>query len=557
MSGKYQAIKISFIYLLFGILWIASSDKLLGLFSPTREMITTISIIKGWIFVGLSSALIYSLSNRYIGKLSAANCKLQKSYDELSATHEKLTRSQARKLALFNAMPDLLLLVNKEGIFLDYKATEDFAMFVPPEKFLGKNISNIFPAEIAQKALYHLRQTINGGKNQLFEYQLSMEEQVRHFESRFIKSGDDEALAIIRDITDSKQMAQQLEFLSLHDALTGLYNRTFFEEEIMRLQGKNRSVGIVVCDVDGLKMINDTLGHRAGDELLKVAANILKAACPRDIIARVGGDEFAVILDDPEQHNPTRIVNFIQTEVDTYNAQNPQLPLSLSLGWAADPGEGGSADALFKEADNNMCREKMHNSFSTRSAIVEALMHALEARDYITEGHAERLHSLVEVLARKLQLSAKTTADLRLFAKFHDIGKVGIPDSILFKPGQLTLDEKAVMRRHCEIGFRIAKSAPDLTPIAEWILKHQEWWNGKGYPLGLAGEEIPLECRILALADAYDAMTSDRPYRKAMSHPEAIGELRRCAGIQFDPSLTEMFIESLEESKSIRWEGLR
>jgi len=187
-----------------------------------------------------------------------------------------------------------------------------------------------------------------------------------------------------------------------------------------------------------------------------------------------------------------------------------------------------------------MYREKLHRSQSARSAIVQTLMKALEARDHITEGHADRLQNLVVNLAMAIELPEHRINDLRLLAQFHDIGKVGIPDRILLKPGPLTTEEANEMWRHCEIGYRIAMSSPDLIPIADWILKHHEWWNGKGYPLGLKGEEIPLECRILPIVDAYDAMTSDRPYRKAMSHEKAVRELRRCAETQFDPLLVDI-----------------
>ena len=196
---------------------------------------------------------------------------------------------------------------------------------------------------------------------------------------------------------------------------------------------------------------------------------------------------------------------------------------------------------LFQRADNNMYREKLHRRQSTRSAIVQTVMKLLEARDYITEGHAERLQAIVARIGASLSFSAERISDLRLFAQFHDIGKVGIPDSILLKPGPLTPEEKTEMQRHSEIGHRIAQSAPDLVPIADWVLKHHEWWNGQGYPLGLHGEEIPLECRILALADAYDAMTSERPYRYPLSHTEAVEEILNCAGTQFDPDLSIQF----------------
>ena len=159
------------------------------------------------------------------------------------------------------------------------------------------------------------------------------------------------------------------------------------------------------------------------------------------------------------------------------------------------------------------------------------------------------MQDLVESLAIAIGLPEHKVTDLRLLAHFHDIGKVGIPDRILFKPGPLTTEEVVEMRRHCEIGHRIALSSPDLVPIADGILKHHEWWNGNGYPLGLKGEEIPLECRILSIADSYDAMTSDRPYRKGMAHEEAVAEMLRCSGTQFDPRLVQHFLDTLRKQK--------
>ena len=175
-------------------------------------------------------------------------------------------------------------------------------------------------------------------------------------------------------------------------------------------------------------------------------------------------------------------------------------------------------------------------------------MELLKARDYITEGHGDRLQKIVYDMGNLLGLSSRTISDLRLFAQFHDIGKVGIPDRILLKPGPLNSEEKIEMQQHSEIGYRIAQSAPELLPIADWVLKHHEWWNGGGYPLALSGEEIPLECRILAIADAYDAMISDRPYRKAMSHAAAVKELQDYSGRQFDPSLVGIFVSIYGEN---------
>ncbi|KUK10058.1 MAG: Uncharacterized protein XD50_1645 [Clostridia bacterium 41_269] len=357
---------------------------------------------------------------------------------------------------------------------------------------------------------------------------------------------------IVRDITKRKELEQELEYQSTHDSLTGLYNRAFFEKEMNRLQDKKlNSLGIVVIDVDGLKIINDSMGHTVGDELLKAAADILKAAFRKgDVVARVGGDEFAVLLPNVEEEDLKKISSRVESLIEEYNKKHSGLPLSMTLGYSVAHGESINVDELFKKADNNMYKKKLFRSRSTRSAAVNALLKIMETRDFYSEGHGERILELVAAMARKLNLSEAQTADLMLFAQFHDIGKVGIPDRILFKKGKLTPEECEEMKRHSEIGYRIALSSPDLAPIADFILKHHEWWNGEGYPLRLKGEDIPLECRILAIADAYDAMTNDRPYRNGKTHEEALAELKRLAGKQFDPQLVDVFIEVVEEMKN-------
>ncbi|MDR3564928.1 MAG: diguanylate cyclase [Negativicutes bacterium] len=482
-----------------------------------------------------------------LASIALDNALLVTSYrDELlerRQTELELRKSQTSNQALINAIPDPMFIIKRDGTFSDYKATSE-QLYLQPSTFLGKTVSEIFPPEIAVKTMQAIEITMRTGDIQIFEYQLFFHGKIQHYEARIVVSGSDEVLTIVRNITERKAMEEQLEQLSLHDALTGLYNRAFFEEEMKRIESaRNSSAGLIVCDVDGLKIVNDTLGHNMGDTILKAVATTLKDSFrPGDLVSRIGGDEFAVLLPNNSTQALEADCRRIRDKIDHYNTENPTVPISLSIGFALSRESPVDMNALFKEADNNMYREKLHRQKSARSAIVHALMKALEARDFITEGHGERLQQLIESFATALGLPESGNADLRLLARFHDIGKVGIPDSILFKPGNLTEDEFVIMRQHCEIGYRIAKSAPDLAPIADWILKHQEWWNGNGYPIGLTGEDIPLECRMLGIADAFDAMTSDRPYRQAMSKTAAISELRRCAGTQFDPQLVEPFI---------------
>ena len=305
--------------------------------------------------------------------------------------------------------------------------------------------------------------------------------------------------------------------------------------------------GIIVCDINGLKLINDTLGHHKGDDLLKLCADILRQ-CFRDsdIIARIGGDEFAVLLPLSNHESVWNCSDRIRREVRLYQEQSPEFGLSISIGYAVQESAPMDMDMLFKRADDAMYKEKLQQSHSSRSETVQALIKTLEARDYLTEGHGGRLHDYAQQLGRSVGLSEERLNDLQLLARFHDLGKVGVPDRILFKPDRLTDEEFQEMKRHCEIGHRIALSLSDLAPIADYILKHHEHWDGQGYPMGLCGEEIPLECRILAIVDAYDTMTSERPYKGPMSQEDALAELNRCAGTQFDPYLVRAFIPILQ-----------
>lgn len=349
---------------------------------------------------------------------------------------------------------------------------------------------------------------------------------------------------LARDITERVRFEQRLKFLSMHDQLTGLYNRAFFEEEMQRLsQSRDYPIALITADLDDLKLVNDSLGHEAGDRLLKAAAAVLsKAVRSEDILARVGGDEFAVILTKTSDGGAEKIAARMREILDEYNRHHGDLPLGLSIGLAVAPDAKKSLHEVFRHADDLMYRDKLYRSTRARNKSVQALLAALAERDYITQGHAQRLEYLCRKMGEKVKLSSSQLANLALLAQVHDLGKVGIPDSILFKAGTLTAEEWNVMRLHPEKGYRIAITSSDLSEVADLILKHHEKWDGSGYPIQLQGEDIPIECRILAIVDAYDAMTNDRPYSKGRSKEEALEEIKRSAGTHFDPKLAEVFL---------------
>lgn len=358
------------------------------------------------------------------------------------------------------------------------------------------------------------------------------------------------APAIERELRDAQVREQhrfyeeQLKFLSLYDQLTGLYNRVFFENELERLEGSSaHPVIILSADLDGLRLINDTMGQKEGDRVLKACSELLSKPLQKDdVLARVGGDEFVALVPRASSRNGDKIIDSIRRGIEEYNSLNSHLPLHISLGYAVSKGENEPLEKVLKEAINNMWLDKENRAQSARNQVVKALLAALSERDYIASGHADRLQELCLKMGEMVGLDQHRLTALSLVAQVHDLGKVGIPDRILFKKESLSEKEWEVMRQHPEKGYRIAKASPDLAPVADLILRHHERWDGAGYPLGLAGKDIPVECRILSIVDSFDAMINDRPYRKARSKEEALEELRRCAGTQFDPEMVELFI---------------
>jgi diguanylate cyclase (GGDEF)-like protein/PAS domain S-box-containing protein len=350
------------------------------------------------------------------------------------------------------------------------------------------------------------------------------------------------AIESVRDITRQKQDQERIRYLSYHDKLTGLYNRAFFEEEIKRLDTERQlPLSIIIGDVNGLKLINDAFGHRDGDELLTSVTNLLKQSCrEEDIIARWGGDEFAILLPQTSEEDALQLYKRIKNNCRQTGSY--PLQISISLGVATKEYAWQNTLDVLKEAEDRMYRNKLLEHKSNRSVFITSLEKTLWMKSHETREHTTRLRRMVVKMGQSLALPENEMDNLTLLASLHDIGKIGIPKSILDKVGSLSPEEWEIIKKHPEIGYRIALSSPDLSPIADSILMHHERWDGSGYPLGKKGEDIPLNARILAIADAHDVMVNGRPYQKSMSYKEALKEIERCAGTQFDPDLAEIFI---------------
>jgi diguanylate cyclase (GGDEF)-like protein/putative nucleotidyltransferase with HDIG domain len=361
------------------------------------------------------------------------------------------------------------------------------------------------------------------------------------------------------------------------DALTGLLNRRGFEEriqtELARARRSGQPVTVVVGDLDHFKSVNDRFGHRVGDQTLQrfatVARNVKRQV---DDLARIGGEEFALVLPDCDEHGGFLVAERLRRAVrDDGLAED--APVTVSFGVASCPRHAATSEQLLHCADQALYLAKQlgrDRSVIFSEEVVESLTagaddsrqtveqiaavlilaETLDLRDTGTAQHSQTVGRLCERIASALGLDPERVERVRLAGLLHDLGKIGVPDPILRKPGALTEAEWNEMRKHPELGARILSGA-NLDDLSAWVLAHHERPDGRGYPSGLSGEEIPLEARILAVADSFEAMTSDRVYRAGMPVEDAVEELRRCAGSQFDQGVVDAFLGVLAEPAAL------
>ncbi len=355
----------------------------------------------------------------------------------------------------------------------------------------------------------------------------------------------DGAVVSFRDITQERIREESMIYLSYQDQLTGLYNRRFFEEEMRRLDTRrNLPITLVMADVNSLKLTNDAFGHKMGDRLLRAAADALRAGCRADdIIARISGDEFVILLPHTGSEEATEIVSRIRERCASTRVE--AIPLSISFGWDTKTAVEEDLQGTLKRADERMYRQKLFDSPDVRSSTMKTIVQTLYQTQPHEKPRAEHVAELCEAMGRELGLPEHMVQELRTASTLYDIGKIAIRDEIIGKRGALTDEERREVQRHAEIGYRIISSVNELAEIADYVLLHHENWDGSGYPKGLSGELTPLPSRIIGIADAFDALINQRPYRPALSRSEAMEVIRREAGTKFDPALVELFLSQV------------
>jgi len=353
------------------------------------------------------------------------------------------------------------------------------------------------------------------------------------------------AAVIARMVLTFRQNLQMLSASreeALTDALTGLANRRQLMLDLearLATDDERASFVLVLFDLDGFKPYNDTFGHPAGDELLtRLGRQLSASTVPYGTAYRMGGDEFCVLADTADEHPEPLITQWALALSD----EGEGFSVTSSHGWCSLPGEAATPSAALLLADQRMYRNKQRGRPSPGEQSKDVLVATIRQRSRDLDGHGQGVAGLAEAVAVRLGLPDEHVDDICQAARLHDVGKVAIPDAILDKPGPLDDDEWRFIRRHTLIGESIIVAAPALTPVARLVRSTHERYDGGGYPDGLSGNEIPLGARIIAVCDAFDAMVSERPYASRLSAGEALAELARGSGTQFDPGVVDAFM---------------
>jgi diguanylate cyclase (GGDEF)-like protein len=519
---------------------------------------------------GPSEIRMHALSiNVMLDCLGSTMSKLETSEKHQRLLTSELKNSHVYLTHLIDYFPDATFAVNAHGQIMAWNRSMELLTGESVEKVNGKNIEQIsilmygIRRPMLLESFFHPeygnetfpeRLTLSNGNFQFEEFVVKGNRSQGRFLNQTAVSMKNQqgefigAFQTIRDVTDQKRAEMRLEFLSLHDTLTGLFNRAYYEEAVTGLSvPANLPLGVIMIDIDGLKIVNDTLGHEHGDSLILAAAGLLHRQFPDQPVARIGGDEFVVLFVKSTEASVQRGVELLFEKMSRFNENNPPVPVQMSAGCAWSDNDP-SITSLVKEADARMYREKDLRRESVRMSYITNLKRRFEELHRKDQDVTKQLVNLASSFGVIVGLSAEDLSRLALLAQYRDIGKVGTLDRITNKPDTLDKSEEEEVRKQPEIGYRIAKLSRELYPIADHILKHREWWDGGGYPLGIAGDQIPQINRVFAVVESYVAMTSPRIRRRSLTNREALEEIQLMAGKKLDPSIVREFTKFIDSS---------
>jgi diguanylate cyclase (GGDEF)-like protein/PAS domain S-box-containing protein len=452
--------------------------------------------------------------------------------------------------SILETSKDAFFLLNIDGKILNVNDTACVMFGHTRENLIGSNIK-AFDSKNQHYLAEQLRIVREKGYHRFETKHLRRDGEIIDIDisANNIYTNDSYIYLFIRDVTEKNRQMEQVLYVSTHDSLTNTFNRHYIQSYVSNLNYGEIPCSIMFFDINGIKYVNDSFGYETGDLLIQTFAKILEESIrSNDILARTGASEFMIYIEGSSQVVINHILDHTQFKTKEYNDATPEnlKHINYSYGYAHHTRAKNMIELQYK-AQQHLTSNKLAEKRSLRNSLLNSIVTTLSEKSHETKEHASRLSELSVAMGKRLNMAEHHISELKILAILHDIGKIGIPESILNKPGTLTPQEWEIMKKHPEIGYRIALASGELEQIANYILYHHERWDGQGYPKGLSGEDIPLPSRIIAIVDTYDAMTSDRVYRKKLTHEVAIDELRKNAHSQFDAQLVEIFVEIIED----------
>ncbi len=461
---------------------------------------------------------------------------------------------------------------NTEGNFEDYILTKTSDNFqevsgMDPNYILGEKISKIAVEEMNSIKLREIQKYMI--PNTKKKHEIYLKDLNKTYFINIFSDDRDYMIIFYTDISKYIKEIEKLKFKLQYsegevidftkkdltrykDSLTRLYTREFFYEELKRLNTiRQLPLSLIMGDLNGLKLINDAFGHSMGDKALKRTGEILQETFrDEDIIARVGGDEFMILLTKTDEKTAEAILERVKEKC----LERPLeiININISFGISTKTNSKENIYEVLKVAENKMYFNKLKEGKQAKLSIINYLKETLQKITFENKNHYERLKVMGLEMAGILNFNEVEIEEIKLLCDYHDIGKIGVPKKILQKKAKLTQQEWRSMKKHPEIGYNIIKESREVISIDELILHHHERWDGKGYPGLLEGKEIPLVVRLFSILDSYDAMVNKRPYKKQMTKKEALDEIKNKAGSQFDPNIAKVFIELMKDTKKFK-----
>ena len=544
---RIEYFRICLIYIIIGFLWVYFSDSIVIKIVTNKHMLRLVNTYKGFFYILITTIILYRLIKKLVIKMQLAETQLSKSDKNLS-----ISESNFRNL--FHYSSDAIFIIDENKVVECNEAAatllecdsereivgRDFSEFASKKQIDGR-VSELYLEDIYNHSLQNGKYKFEWWFKKESGNQIPTEVMM----TTVVLNGKKVFHSLCRDISERKQMEEKLQYLSFHDHLTGLYNRRFFEQEWNRMKYNNyMPLTITLADINGLKLINDSFGHVVGDDYIVKIAQILKKSYRKeDVVCRLAGDEFVILSPRTNERKAEELVrNFNElAKTEKVNA----MDLSISIGYSTQLCQEEDSLEVYKKAEDYMYKKKLFDSPSMRGKTINTIITTLHEKNPREELHSRRVSELCEGMGRVLEFPEDKIRELKMVGLLHDIGKIAVEEGILNKPGKLTKEEWEEIKKHPEIGYRILSTVNDLSEMAEYVLAHHERWDGKGYPKGLKAEEIPIESRIIAIADTYDAIVSERSYRSALSKEFAISELIKNAGTQFSEELVSIFVEKV------------